>query len=170
MSEQAWLALLDGFIKLFPDNLKHKLKEPEVAWALDVCIVRLDIESAADLWLSLRVKHSQWDQLAAELNKQLFAKEKYERGVMPRTDTIIKWLIKNGARLQFEDVEGADMKYLGAKELDVVDLVSDDELEGDVSNVGAADGATMKRPCFSCLWDRSNLAASAEERTQEMTK
>jgi hypothetical protein len=137
MSEQARLALLDDFIKLFPDDLKHKLKEAEVASALD-------IESAADLWLSLRVKHSQWDQLAAELNKQLSTKEKYKRGVMPRTDTIIKWLIDNGARLQFEDVLGADMNDVGAEELDVVDLVSDDELENEVSNAGATDLAATE--------------------------
>jgi hypothetical protein len=63
----------------------------------------------------------------------------------PRTDTIIKWLIKNGARLQFEDVLGADMNSVGAEELDVVDLVSDDELEDDdVSNVVAADLAVTE--------------------------
>jgi hypothetical protein len=31
------------------------------------------------------------------------------------------------------------MSYVGAEDLDVVDLVSDDKLEDDVSNVGAAD-------------------------------
>jgi hypothetical protein len=84
--------------------LKHNLEEPEVASALDVRIVRLDIESAADMWLSLRVKHSQWDQLTAELSTQFSTKETCKRGVMPRTDTVIKGLINNGARLQLEDV------------------------------------------------------------------
>jgi hypothetical protein len=145
MSEQARLALLDDFFKLFTDDLKHKLNEPEVASELDVCIVRLNIKSAADLWLSLRVNHSHWNQLAAGLNKQLPTKETYKRGrVMPRTDTIMKWLINNGARLQFEYVLGADMIYVGSEELYVVHLASDDELEDDVPNVGAADLAATE--------------------------
>jgi hypothetical protein len=46
--------------------------------------------------------------------------------------------------MEFEDVLGADMNSVGAEELDVVDLVSDDELEDDVSNVGAADLAVTE--------------------------
>jgi hypothetical protein len=71
--------------------------------------------------------------------------ETYKRGrVMPRTDTIMKWLINKGARLQFEYVLDADMTYVGSEELYVVDLASADELEDDVSNVGAADLAATE--------------------------
>jgi hypothetical protein len=67
------------------------MAKPEFADKLEAHIIRLDKESAAVLFLSNHMHHRQWNERAKALNAELLEREKYTGGVIPVTDTIVKW-------------------------------------------------------------------------------
>jgi hypothetical protein len=143
------ISLLKACAEEFTSVVKQVLKDPVIAAKLNVALLWLDVESASELWLSLNLKHHQWDGLARDLNTLLPHGEKYKGGVMPCTDTLIRWLEKQGARLQFKHDEPLQ-KML---QVDVISFLSDDSGEEDeckdslsVQNLG---GKTILAPLRS---------------------
>jgi hypothetical protein len=71
--------------------IKKLIAKPEFADKLEVRIIWLDKESAAVLFLSNHMHRRQWNELAKALNDELLECEQYTGGVIPVTDTIVKW-------------------------------------------------------------------------------
>jgi hypothetical protein len=47
------------------------IDNPDILTLLEITIICLDVESAAELWLSLNLKHEHWDGVAKALNTLL---------------------------------------------------------------------------------------------------
>jgi hypothetical protein len=90
---------------VFPAAISEALMNPDTAANLKAVTIKLDVASAAELWLSMHIKQDQWDDMAKALNSRMPPGQKFTGGVLPCTNTIISWLKKCGAELQAEDVE-----------------------------------------------------------------
>jgi hypothetical protein len=86
------LGALEELLRTFAEDFKKLLSKPHIAAGLDIALLRLDIESATELWLSLNIRHRQWDALAKALNALLPAGKKFSSGLVPCTDSMKAWL------------------------------------------------------------------------------
>jgi hypothetical protein len=91
-------------LRAFAEDFKKLLSKPHIAADLDIALLRLDIESATELWLSLNIRYRQWDALAKALNALLLAGKKFSGGLVPCTDSMKAWLSEQGGRLSESDV------------------------------------------------------------------
>jgi hypothetical protein len=58
------IILFQNEAKDYPANMMTAIHNPDIMTLLEITIIRLDVESAAELWLSLNLKHEQWDGVA----------------------------------------------------------------------------------------------------------
>jgi hypothetical protein len=80
------------------------LSMPRIDADLDIALLRLDIESARELWLSLKIRYCQWDALAKALNALLPPGNKFSGGPVSCTDLMKACLSKQGGRLSESEV------------------------------------------------------------------
>jgi hypothetical protein len=117
-----------GFRELaqeFPDDMKEAVHTPDISAKLNIVILRLDVESAAELWLTLQLKHDQWDGIAMGLNTLMPEGEKFKGGMLPRNERLIAYLKEQGGQLKAEDVEEVSNLLVEDDEASVVDVSSD---------------------------------------------
>jgi hypothetical protein len=108
-------------------DMKEAVHTPDISAKLNIAILRLDVESAAELWLTLQLKHDQWDGIAKGLNTLMPEGEKFKWGMLPRTEWLIVYLKGQGGRLNAEDVEEVSNLLVEDDEASVVDVVSSDD-------------------------------------------
>jgi hypothetical protein len=146
-----------GFQELaqeFPDNMKEA-HTPDISAKLNIAILRLDVESAAELWLTLQLKHDQWDGIAKGLNTLMPEGEKFKGGMLPRNERLIAYLKEQGGQLKAEDVEEVSNLLVEDDEASVVDVVSSDD-DTAVIDVDLQDGIRLQ----ATLESHSNHAPS----------
>lgn len=79
------------------DDIKRVLQDKRIQQELDILVLRLDVVSATELWLSINVTARQWDAIAKELNSRLpqGVKHHKEGGVMPTSSRMNNWCAHN---------------------------------------------------------------------------
>jgi hypothetical protein len=126
------IALFRELSQEFPDDMREAVHTPDISALLNIAILRLDVESAAKLWLTLQLRHDQWDGLAKGLNTLMPKGEKFKGGMLPRTERLIAFLTEQGGRLKAEDVEVVNNLLVEEDAASVVDVVSSDDVSIDV--------------------------------------
>jgi hypothetical protein len=99
------IALFRELSQEFPDDMREAVHTPDISALLNIATLRLHVESAAELWLTMQLRHDQWDGLAKGLNTLMPKGEKFKGGMLPRTERLIAFLREQGGRLKAEDVE-----------------------------------------------------------------
>jgi hypothetical protein len=107
--------------------MKEAVHTPDISAKLNIAILQLDVESMAELWLILQLKHDQWDGIAKGLNTLMPEGEKFKGGMLPRTERLLAYLKERGGRLNAEDVEEVSNLLVEDDEASVVDVVSSDD-------------------------------------------
>jgi hypothetical protein len=104
--------------------MREAVHTPDISALLNIAILRLDVESAAELCLTLQLRHDQWDGLAKGLNTLMPKGEKFKGGILPRTERLIAFLTEQGGRLKAEDVEVVNSLLVEEDAASVVDVAA----------------------------------------------
>jgi hypothetical protein len=152
------LGALEELLRTFAEDFKKLLSKPHIAADLDIALLRLDIESATELWLSLNIRYRQWDALAKALNALLPAGKKFSGGLVPCTDSMKAWLSKQGGRLSESDVTHVTSFRNEASTI-LVDLTQLDEEDGAPIGADVLDAAMqVEWPRFAYVQDSQQAA------------
>jgi hypothetical protein len=65
---------------LFPAATSEALMNPDTAANLKAVTIKLDVANAAELWMSMHIKHEQWDDMAKALNSRMPSGQKNHWG------------------------------------------------------------------------------------------